>query len=245
MTSVKTIAALMLALLIGTLAAYGLVRGDFPGRAVVQGLALSPLMVPEVITALGLLYYFHGVGLIDTVPGLWLAHSIVALPFVVRAVMVSAAGLDPTLERAAASLGASLATNALADITIGVSIALTGPTSALGIPTKNGIALWPKEIAGEKLNVIVVDDATDPATAVKNTRKFITEDKVDLIVGSVATPVAAARSRTTAPPSRRAWSSSTPCTRSRPTRPATWRCAGTARPASAGRARRRSTASRG
>ena len=81
---------------------------------------------------------------------------------------------------------------ALADITIGVSISLTGPTSALGIPTKNGIELWPKTIAGEKLNIIMLDDATDPTLAVKNTRRFITEDKVDVIVGSVATPVAAA-----------------------------------------------------
>jgi branched-chain amino acid transport system substrate-binding protein len=47
---------------------------------------------------------------------------------------------------------------------------------------------------GEKLNVIMLDDATDPTTAVKNTRKFINEDKVDIIVGSVATPVAAAMS---------------------------------------------------
>ena len=81
---------------------------------------------------------------------------------------------------------------AQADITIGASISLTGPTSALGIPTKNGMALWPKEIAGEKLNVIMLDDATDPTKAVQNTRKFINEDKVDIIVGSVATPVAAA-----------------------------------------------------
>jgi hypothetical protein len=56
---------------------------------------------------------------------------------------------------AAATLGATFAPLALADLTIGVSISLTGPTSALGIPTKNGIALWPKEIAGQKLNVIV------------------------------------------------------------------------------------------
>ena len=93
---------------------------------------------------------------------------------------------------ATATLAALAPLPALADLTIGVSIALTGPTSALGIPTKNGIALWPKEIAGEKLNVIVLDDATDPTKAVQNTRKFINEDKVDLIVGSVATPVAAA-----------------------------------------------------
>jgi branched-chain amino acid transport system substrate-binding protein len=83
---------------------------------------------------------------------------------------------------------------AQADINVGVSISLTGPTSALGIPTKNEIELWPKTIAGEKLNVIVLDDATDPTVAVKNTRRFITEDKVDVIVGSVATPVAAAMS---------------------------------------------------
>jgi branched-chain amino acid transport system substrate-binding protein len=93
---------------------------------------------------------------------------------------------------ATASLAAFAAPAALADLTIGVSISLTGPTSALGIPTKNGIALWPTSIAGEKLNVIVLDDATDPTTAVKNTRKFINEDHVDVIVGSVATPVAAA-----------------------------------------------------
>ena len=96
-------------------------------------------------------------------------------------------------------LGAAMATTlaatlAHADITIGVSISLTGPTSALGIPTKNGIELWPKAIAGEKLNVIVLDDATDPTLGVKNARRFITEDKVDVIVGSVATPIAAAMS---------------------------------------------------
>ncbi len=95
------------------------------------------------------------------------------------------------LAAAALALGASAA---FADITIGVSIPLTGPTSALGIPTKNGIALWPTSIAGEKLNVIVLDDATDPTVGVKNTRRFITEDKVDLIVGSAATPIAAAMS---------------------------------------------------
>ncbi|MEU6719018.1 ABC transporter permease [Nonomuraea sp. NPDC046802] len=91
---------------LGTLAAYGLTQGSFPGRRLLQGLALSPLMVPEIIIALGLLYYFHGIGLINSLPGLWLAHSLVALPFVVRAVMVSAAQLDPALERAATSLGA-------------------------------------------------------------------------------------------------------------------------------------------
>jgi branched-chain amino acid transport system substrate-binding protein len=93
---------------------------------------------------------------------------------------------------AAATLGATFAPHALADLTIGVSISLTGPTSALGIPTKNGIALWPKDIAGQKLNVIVLDDATDPTKGVQNTRKLISEDHADVIVGSVTTPVAVA-----------------------------------------------------
>ena len=83
-------------------------------------------------------------------------------------------------------------TTALADIKIGVILPLTGPASGLGIPAKNQIALWPTSIAGEKLQVTVLDDATDPTNGVKNARRFTTEDKVDLIVGSVATPVGVA-----------------------------------------------------
>ena len=88
----------------------------------------------------------------------------------------------------------AFASAAQADITIGVSVPLTGPTSALGIPCKNGITLWPTSIGGEKLNVIILDDATDPTIGVKNARRFVTEDKVDLIVGSAATPIAIAMS---------------------------------------------------
>ena len=69
---------------------------------------------------------------------------------------------------------------------------LTGPASGLGIPMKNYIALWPQSIAGEKLNVIVLDDATDPTNGVKNAKRFVSEDKVDIIMGSAATPVAIA-----------------------------------------------------
>ena len=79
---------------------------------------------------------------------------------------------------------------AVADITIGVSLPLTGPTSALGIPIKNAIAMWPSSIGGEKLNVIILDDATDPTNATKNARRFVTDDKVDILLGSAATPTA-------------------------------------------------------
>lgn len=84
------------------------------------------------------------------------------------------------------------ATAAQADITIGVSLPLTGPANGLGIPVNNYIKLWPTSIAGEKLKVIVLDDGGDPTKGVTNAKKFTTEDKVDLIVGSAVTPVAIA-----------------------------------------------------
>ena len=86
----------------------------------------------------------------------------------------------------------SLSSAALADIKIGVILPLTGPASGLGIPASNQIKLWPTTIGGEKVQVTVLDDATDPTNGVKNARRYVTEDKVDLIVGSVATPVGVA-----------------------------------------------------
>ena len=83
---------------------------------------------------------------------------------------------------------------AWADITIGISLPLTGPASGLGIPMQNYIKLWPTSIAGEKLNVIVLDDATDPTKGVVNAKRFVTEDKADIVMGSAATPVAIAMS---------------------------------------------------
>ncbi|NDP58675.1 MAG: ABC transporter substrate-binding protein [Oxalobacteraceae bacterium] len=78
--------------------------------------------------------------------------------------------------------------NALAQIKIGVTVSATGPAASLGIPEKNTFALLPKTIAGKTVEYIVLDDATDTTTAVKNTRKLLTEDKVDLIIGSTTTP---------------------------------------------------------
>ncbi len=88
------------------------------------------------------------------------------------------------------AVAALAATSALADITIGVSLPLTGPTSALGIPIKNAMAMWPTSIGGQKLNVIILDDATDPSNATKNARRFVTDEKVDILMGSAATPPA-------------------------------------------------------
>ena len=83
-------------------------------------------------------------------------------------------------------IGASGA--ARADITVGVTVSATGPAASLGIPEKNTVDLMPKTIAGQKINYIVLDDGSDTTKAVANTRKLITEDKVDVVLGSTITP---------------------------------------------------------
>jgi len=82
----------------------------------------------------------------------------------------------------------ALASLAHADINVGVTLSATGPAASLGIPEKNTIPLLPTTIAGQKVNYIVLDDASDTTTAVKNVRKLIAENKVDLIIGSTTTP---------------------------------------------------------
>jgi len=75
-----------------------------------------------------------------------------------------------------------------AQIKIGVTLSTTGPAGSLGIPEKNTIALLPKTIAGKTVEYIVLDDASDSSAAVVNTRRLISEDKVDAIIGSTTTP---------------------------------------------------------
>ncbi|MEN9417717.1 MAG: hypothetical protein RI988_1337 [Pseudomonadota bacterium] len=97
------------------------------------------------------------------------------------------------LKKAVAAAAATvLATAAWAEITVGVSVPLTGPGSGLGIPMSNGVKMWPASVAGEKLKVVILDDATDPTKGVQNVRRFVNEDKADLILGSGVTPVAIA-----------------------------------------------------
>lgn len=72
---------------------------------------------------------------------------------------------------------------ALADINVGVVFSLTGPAASLGAETRKAIEFLPASLGGEKINYIVLDDATDPTNAVKNTRKLVGEDKVDAIIG--------------------------------------------------------------
>lgn len=89
----------------------------------------------------------------------------------------------------ALSVGMLAAAPAFAQtIKVGVTVSATGPAASLGIPERNTFALLPKTIGGRPVEYIILDDASDTTTAVKNTRKLISEDKVDVIVGSTITP---------------------------------------------------------
>jgi branched-chain amino acid transport system substrate-binding protein len=94
----------------------------------------------------------------------------------------------------AAALAAVLAlagTPALAqtkEIVIGITVTTTGPAAALGIPERNALEFVAKEIGGVPLKVIVLDDGGDPTTATTNARRFVTESKADIIMGSSTTP---------------------------------------------------------
>ncbi|MBL8415354.1 MAG: ABC transporter substrate-binding protein [Propionivibrio sp.] len=82
----------------------------------------------------------------------------------------------------------AFASTVYADINVGVTLSATGPAASLGIPEKNTFALMPASIGGQKVNYIILDDASDTTTAVKNTKKLIAENKVDVIIGSTITP---------------------------------------------------------
>ena len=86
---------------------------------------------------------------------------------------------------------------ALADVTIGISLPVTGPGAALGIPIKNSLDFWPDKVGNEKLKIVFIDDASDPTKSVQNARKFASEDNADLIVGSALTPTALAIAQVT------------------------------------------------
>lgn len=93
-----------------------------------------------------------------------------------------------TMQAAAAAIFLSLPMLASAQVKVGVTVSSTGPAASLGIPERNTVALLPKEVAGQKIEWIVLDDATDTTQSVKNSRKLVSEDKVDVLVGTSVTP---------------------------------------------------------
>jgi putative spermidine/putrescine transport system permease protein len=107
-TSIKVvIPVVILATTLGTMAAFGLVRGRYPGRGVVSALMMAPIIVPYVVTGIGMYAVFLEFGLAGTVPGFVLAHTALALPFVVINVGAVLVAFDRRLELAAMNLGAN------------------------------------------------------------------------------------------------------------------------------------------
>ncbi len=100
-------ATVLLALPLGTLAAWGLSSNALPGRAIVSAVLLSPMVMPIVIFGLAASFFLSRVGLQGSFTGLILAHTALALPFVVIPVLATLSGFDANLTRAAASLGAT------------------------------------------------------------------------------------------------------------------------------------------
>src|SRR4051812_50161080 len=93
-----------------------------------------------------------------------------------------------TAALAALVFAAGLLGTARADVKVGVIVSLTGPAASLGIPADNSVKLWPSELGGQKVQLTLINDASDPTIAAKNAAKLITEDNVDVIVGASITP---------------------------------------------------------
>jgi branched-chain amino acid transport system substrate-binding protein len=96
--------------------------------------------------------------------------------------------LPRKLAAAMSLIGMGLAGAAHADITVGVILSLTGPAASLGKPAENTIRIWPDQIGGQKVRLVVLNDNSDATEAAKLSSKLINEEKVDVIVGPSITP---------------------------------------------------------
>jgi branched-chain amino acid transport system substrate-binding protein len=90
------------------------------------------------------------------------------------------------------ALSLGVAQTARADIIVGVITSLTGPSASVGRLLQKALVVVPDEVDGQKINYIVLDDATDPSLAVRDARKLITEKNADIILGPTPAPVALA-----------------------------------------------------
>ncbi len=99
--------ATVVAVVLGTLASIGLVRANFPGKALLVSILIAPMVVPVVIVGVAVYLFFSPLGLTGSYTGLVLAHAVLGVPFVVITVTATLQGFDYNLVRAAASLGAN------------------------------------------------------------------------------------------------------------------------------------------
>ncbi|MCU0910206.1 MAG: ABC transporter permease [Rhodobacteraceae bacterium] len=96
----------ILATALGTLAALGLARSEMPYRRAIMAILISPMIVPIIITATGLFFFYSWTGLAGSYVGIVLAHATLGIPFVIITVTATLVGFDQSLIRASASLGA-------------------------------------------------------------------------------------------------------------------------------------------
>jgi putative spermidine/putrescine transport system permease protein len=104
---VVALATMVVATLLGTMAAIGLHLGRFRGRGVILALLTLPMVTPFIVTAASMFFAFSLIGIAGTLPGLVLGHTVIAVPFVVISVLATLRTFDAGLLRAAASLGAT------------------------------------------------------------------------------------------------------------------------------------------
>ena len=104
------VASTILATALGTLAALGLSRPEMPYRRAIMAILISPMIVPIIITATGLFFFYSATGLAGSYAGVILAHATLGIPFVIITVTATLVGFDHSLTRAGASLGASPST---------------------------------------------------------------------------------------------------------------------------------------
>src|SRR3546814_10110000 len=97
----------LLALLLGSVAAYGLARGTFRGRQLVDANFMAPMIVPPVITAVALYIVFARVGLLGTLPGLVLGHTVLGVPYVVLVMSVAIKSFDVRIEQVTLKIGSA------------------------------------------------------------------------------------------------------------------------------------------
>jgi putative spermidine/putrescine transport system permease protein len=98
--------SMLLATILGTLAALGLTRMNFSGKGLLMALLILPMAVPSVIVGVSLFYFFASFGLTSSLSGMILAHTVLGLPFVVLTVSATLVGLDKNILLAATGLGA-------------------------------------------------------------------------------------------------------------------------------------------
>ena len=167
-----------LAIGISVPAALAIARHRFPGREAFAALFLSPLMIPPVVLGIAFLRFFTEIGLGGTFVGLVLSHLVIVFPFALRLVLASAVGMDPTIEHAAISLGASAPR---------VFLRVTLPLILPGV-----VSGWVLAFITSFDEVTMTVFVASPATVTLPVRMFLyIQDNIDPLVTSVSACVIA------------------------------------------------------